>query len=588
MNVFNLAALLTLDKSGYDSGLDEAKKGADDFSKSWGDVKSKVGSGAKSIAVGAGALAGLGAAAFKAADGVSKNLDEIDKSSQKLGISAKAYQEWDFVLEHSGADISSLSAGMKTLTSKLAAAKTGNKDAIESFKKLGLSIENIADMSQEDLFAEVVKGFQGMEESADRTKLATELLGRSGMELGPLFNTTAEETAAMIQQINDLGGVMSDDAVKNGAAFQDAITNVKTALSGAGAALVSELIPAITTLATKFSEFVANGGLDKIISLFKTLAPIIGVVVAGFAGFKIISGLVTVIQGITTAFGALNAVMLANPIGIIIAAVAALVAAFVLLWNNCEGFRNFFINMWNGIVEAATAAWDGIKEAFSAVGEWFTEKFTAAKEAVTNAWSNIKEKMGERWEEIKSAFSAVGEWFSEKFGEAKEKAVEAWSNIKEKAAEIWGWFKEGFTFSDALQWGKDMIQNFISGITEKWEALKESLRNIGQSIKDFIGFSEPKLGPLSDFHTYAPDMMELFAKGIRDNEHVVTDQIAKSFDFADMEMTPAVNPGGAGGAGAASGRFTIGFEPDPSGLVRYLHPFIKEEDARVGGAMVVG
>ena len=83
----------------------------------------------------------------------------------------------------------------------------------------------------------------------------------------------------------------------------------------------------------------------------------------------------------------------------------------------------------------------------------------------------------------------------------------------------------------AKQWGKDLIQNFIDGITAKWNALKDKVSGVAQTVKDFLGFSEPKKGPLSNFHTYAPDMMDLFAKGIKDNEHLITDQIGKSFDF---------------------------------------------------------
>ena len=83
----------------------------------------------------------------------------------------------------------------------------------------------------------------------------------------------------------------------------------------------------------------------------------------------------------------------------------------------------------------------------------------------------------------------------------------------------------------AKQWGKDLIQNFIDGIKAKARALLDSVKNIAQGIKDFLGFSEPEKGPLSNFHTYAPDMMQLFAKGIKDNEHLITDQIGKSFDF---------------------------------------------------------
>ena len=91
--------------------------------------------------------------------------------------------------------------------------------------------------------------------------------------------------------------------------------------------------------------------------------------------------------------------------------------------------------------------------------------------------------------------------------------------------------KDGFLgkIGDAADWGKDLISNFVDGIKKKWEDLKSSVVGVAQTVKDLLGFSEPKEGPLSNFHTYAPDMMALFAKGIRDNERLVTDQIRESF-----------------------------------------------------------
>ena len=83
---------------------------------------------------------------------------------------------------------------------------------------------------------------------------------------------------------------------------------------------------------------------------------------------------------------------------------------------------------------------------------------------------------------------------------------------------------------EAFSWGRDLIDNFVEGIKERIQRVIETIREIAQSIKDLLGFSEPELGPLSNFHTFAPDMMELFAQGIRDNEHLITDQIARSFD----------------------------------------------------------
>lgn len=106
-----------------------------------------------------------------------------------------------------------------------------------------------------------------------------------------------------------------------------------------------------------------------------------------------------------------------------------------------------------------------------------------------------------------------------------------------------GSIKDGFMerVNDAKEWGKDLIQNFIDGILSKWNDLKESVSNVAQTVRDFIGFSEPKEGPLSNFHTYAPDMMELFAKGIKDNEKLIKDQIGSSFDFQNSisGTTPA-------------------------------------------------
>ena len=117
---------------------------------------------------------------------------------------------------------------------------------------------------------------------------------------------------------------------------------------------------------------------------------------------------------------------------------------------------------------------------------------------------------------------------------------------------------EGFKnmLSSAKTWGKDMIDNFIGGIKQKWENLKNTVKNVAQSVKDFLGFSEPKKGPLSNFHTYAPDMMDLFAKGIRDNEDVITDQIEKSFDFGERTMKFGAEYGdGFGSTRAAGGAF---------------------------------
>lgn len=100
---------------------------------------------------------------------------------------------------------------------------------------------------------------------------------------------------------------------------------------------------------------------------------------------------------------------------------------------------------------------------------------------------------------------------------------------------------------EAKQWGKDLIQNFIDGITAKWEALKDKVSGVASTVKKFLGFSEPEEGPLSDFHTYAPDMMELFAKGIRDNADIVENELNRALDFDVKTKVPTQGYAGTGG-----------------------------------------
>lgn len=136
-----------------------------------------------------------------------------------------------------------------------------------------------------------------------------------------------------------------------------------------------------------------------------------------------------------------------------------------------------------------------------------------------------------------------------------EGVVKTFGKLFETGANIVTSIKSGFSqkIDDAKTWGKDMIDNFIGGIKEKWNSLKQTVSDVAQSVKDFLGFSEPKLGPLSNFHTYAPDMMDLFAQGIRENEHVVTDQIAKSFDFGQQTIDFAASASGRSSAAMING-----------------------------------
>ena len=268
MNVFDLVASITLDSSEYDSALNDTSNKTKTFGQ-------KLGSGLKTAgkvgAVALGAVATAGTVVAKSfwngAQELAEYGDNIDKMSQKMGISAEAYQEWDAVMQHSGTSIDGMKRGMTTL------AQQAEKGA-EEFEKLGISQEELASMSQEDLFAKTIEGLQNMESGTERTVLAQKLLGGSAKELGALLNTSAEDTQKMKDRVHELGGVMSDEAVKAAAAFQDNMKDLGTAISGVKRGIIDDFLPAANDMISGFTSLIAgeegaeeqiDSGLNKMV-----------------------------------------------------------------------------------------------------------------------------------------------------------------------------------------------------------------------------------------------------------------------------------------------------------------------------------
>ena len=182
---------------------------------------------------------------------------------------------------------------MKTLAT---AVETGS----EAFDKLGLSQEELASMSQEEVFEATITALQGVEDQSERTYLASQLLGKGATELGPMLNLTAEEVEALKQEAHDLGGVLSEDQVKAGADFQDSLLGMQTALTGLKNNLLSEFLPSFSTVMDGLALIFAgdDGGLalidegvDTFIQNLNEVAP-----KALEVGATILSNLITAIS----------------------------------------------------------------------------------------------------------------------------------------------------------------------------------------------------------------------------------------------------------------------------------------------------
>ena len=214
-------------------------------------------------------MAGAGIAAFGAAAGValgksisdvSKYGDHVDKMSQKIGFSAAGFQKWDYVLKRAGTSIDSMAPVMKTLSN----AAVSNSDA---FQQLGISQEEVANMSQEELFGRTIEALSGMEEGAERTALASKLLGRGASELAPLINGGTEAIQEQMEMAEQYGMVMSDEAVKASADFVDAQTTLQGAMTGFKNSVTAEFLPAATDVVNGLAMMAAgdvSGGFEQV------------------------------------------------------------------------------------------------------------------------------------------------------------------------------------------------------------------------------------------------------------------------------------------------------------------------------------
>lgn len=244
----------------------ESEKAGQTAGKSMlGGIASVVGGGA---AVLAGATTAIAGTMIAGAKGVAEYGDNIDKMSQKIGISASEYQKWDYVMARAGTSVDVMKNGMKTLS-----AQAQNNS--EAFQKLGISQEEAANMSNSELFHRAVETLSGMEEGAERTTLATQLLGKAGLEMGPLFNEGTDAIAEQMQMAEEYGMIMSDEMVAASATFQDSMETLGRTMAGVKNDALAELLPSMSQIADGMSQIFAgdtSSGVEKMSQGIQQLA----------------------------------------------------------------------------------------------------------------------------------------------------------------------------------------------------------------------------------------------------------------------------------------------------------------------------
>lgn len=322
------------------------------------------------IAAGAGVTAlatqavAAGKAIFSSAKDVAAYGVEVNKNSQKLGLSKQAYQEWAYVFQRSGSDISKMQVGMKTLSKAITDASNGSDSAAKKFEAIGLSIDDIAGKSQEEQFEAVITALQGMESGAERTAAASALLGKSSVDLAGLFNKTAEETANLRNEAEMYGLVMSDEAIAKSAAFTKQLGLLNSTMAAAKRNIVGELLPGITDLMAGFSGMIAGveGADEKLKSGMEQFSQaLIGMIP------KIIQILTTIVTTVAQMAP-----------GIIEALANGILSALPGLIEMLPAIVNAFVQMLTDLSNAILAAIPDILAAMISIIPQLVESLTAA------------------------------------------------------------------------------------------------------------------------------------------------------------------------------------------------------------------
>lgn len=311
-----------------------------------------------------------------------------------------------------------------------------------------------------------------------------------------------------------------------------------------------ELLPALVDTVLQIVEFLTNP--DNLTQLIEAGVQIILALVNGLieALPRLIEALPVIVQNLVTALINNLPLLIDATIQIVMAIAQALIENLPLL---LDALVQITFALINGIILA-------IPDFITAIIDLLTEVTATLMESLPTFVSNGISLIESLIEGIVSMIGTVVQAIIKLITNIIEAIKNRFERLKEAGKNMIGAIKDGITskISEAKQWGQDLIQNFIDGILAKWEALKSTVASVAQSVKDFLGFSEPKLGPLSNFHTYAPDMMNLFMQGIRDNKSALIDTVADAFDFQNLVTAPELDTSIVGTpSGGASGDYDM-------------------------------
>ena len=510
MELFKLFGRIAVDNTEANNALDETSQRANDSANETESAFAKIGGVATKIATGIGiAGAAIGGAFIGAVEGTREYRAE-------MGLLESAF----ITAGHSSEEA-------KNTYSDLNAVLGDSGQAVEASQHLALIADNEKELSNlTGILTGVYATFgeslplEGLAEGINHTASLGEVQGSladalewSGTSVDDFndklakLKTEEERQDLIVKTLEKTYSKASEqyketnkDIIESRKAQErltDAMAEVgrvgepiMTAFRNIAASLAEHLAPALETGIEKFKSMVTwiktnQDTVHQWVGVIAGATTAIGTFLLIISWGKIMTAAANAIKVVRTAMLALNVAMYANPVGVVVAALAGLVVAFLYLWNNVEGFRKFWIESWKDIKKNASEAWQGIKKIAVDAWNWVKKTWSAAGNFFSGIWSGIKK-----------VFSSTVSWFSSLFKKAWNGVKSVWNGAKSFFSGIWSGIKNTFSsvgtwFGSKFRSAMTAIRNafsswgsFFSGL---WSKVKSKFGSIGTSIGTAMG-----------------------------------------------------------------------------------------------------
>jgi len=330
INVGDAFIKLGLDKTAFDKQMTGLKGTIQQHSKQIGMAMTAAG----------GAILAAGALSVKT---YAEMGDDVQKMALRTGFSTEALSELRYAAELSGTNLEGLDKAVKRMSGTILDAQDGMETYVRAFEHIGIKVEELEGLNPEEQFLKIALAIADVEDPMKRAALAQDMFGRSGTELLPMLANGAAGVNELREAAHKFAPIFDQEAANAAANFNDRLADLTGSVDKVKFEIADKLIPILIPLIEKIRDIIS--GISAWMNEHPALTRVIVLTSGALGALMLVLGpLLIMLPGLTAAMGAFGvAVHLATgPVGIIILAITALVAAGIALWQNWDKISNWF------------------------------------------------------------------------------------------------------------------------------------------------------------------------------------------------------------------------------------------------------